>query len=122
MTEPTPEIPIDEAPADEAPIVPEPTQLETVARLAAEAVARALPDHTETIEQLVREVAEIRQTLAAAAGPDGGSARLSARLDAAEQALTDIARTAAEPRPEPGQQKLIDDLRLKVAKLERTKP
>lgn len=107
MTDPTPE-----------PVTPEPTDLERVAQLAAEAATRALPaDPTPRLDALERSVQQILQALNVAASPEGNAAKLAGRLDAVEKTLTTI--TTSPPVPHPGQQKLIDDLRLKVATLER---
>jgi len=108
-----------ETPA-EAPVTPEPSQLETVARLAAEAVVRALPDPTSQdarIAAVEDQAKQILQLLTAAAGPEGNAAKLAARLAEVEAAVAALA--AAVPKPNHEQQLLIDDLRLKVAKLER---
>lgn len=160
--------------AGPAPAVPEPTPIERVAQLAAEAAVRALPDHTEPIGQLQAAVAEILAALALAASPEGNAARLAARLEQAEQNIAKLTAAAgpegpaaraaaelggrleqaeqtltgllavpvmpadlpgrleqaeqtltgllaAEPAPHPEQQRLIDDLRQKVANIERTK-
>ena len=90
---------------EQPPAVPEPTALETVARLAAEAAVRAIPDPFARLELAEQGLAEIRQILAAAAGPDGGSARLSARLELVEQIL-------ASPAPDPAPARLEARLEL----------
>ena len=114
MTEPTPE--------PEQPI-PEPTELESIARLAAEAAVQAMQrqipeDLVPRLELVEQGLAEIREMLAAAAGPQGGSARLGARLEAAERQLEEIRATPA--RLDPEQLQLLDGLRHKVAHIERT--
>lgn len=96
--------------------IPEPTEIEIVARLAAEAATRAMPDYGPRLTAAETSLAEILAALAAAAGPDGNAAKLDARLSAVEQALT--ALTSQQPAPHPEQQLLIDDLRLKVAELQ----
>ena len=111
MTEtPEPELP--------AAQLPEETTEERIARLAAEAVNRARPDLSARLAAAEQGIAELIATLTAAAGPDGNGARLAARLGQVE---ADLAALAARPlQPHPEQQKQIDDLRLKVAHLERT--
>ena len=112
MTEQTPE--------PEAPAVVEPSELETVARLAAEAVVRALPprpDHEDRITAAEQQITALLQLLTAAAGPEGNAAKLAGRLDQVEAGLQQL--LTAEPKAHPEQQQLIEDLRLKVAKLER---
>jgi len=69
-------------------VTPELTELEQVARLAAEAALAALPDLAPRLLAVEESLAQILATLATAAGPDGGGARLAARLDAIEQAPT----------------------------------
>lgn len=106
-----------ETPEAEAPVIPEPSPLETVARLAAEAASRARPDYGPRLEQAEAALQEILAALAAAAGPNGNAARLAERLDRVEET---VGHLAARPIPaNPEQQQLIDDLRLKVAHLER---
>lgn len=88
------------------------TELEQVARLAAEAAARAIaapPDDSRllAVEAALREIRAGLQTDATA------RAALAERLTAIEHSLD------TEPAPHAGQQQLIDDLRLKVATLER---
>lgn len=99
------------------PAVPEPSPLETVARLAAEAAVRSLAGHGPRLDALEQSVAEIREALTTAAGPAGNAAKLSARLDHVEQGIAEAREAGGQPNP--AQQKLIDDLRLKVATLER---
>jgi len=116
MTEPTPEA---ELPPVPEPAAPEPTTLETVARLAAEAALRAIPDLGPRLDAAEIRLAEILDALAAAASPEGNAARLAARLDDLEQGLRDLADKPAVLPPEKQQQ--LDELRLKVATIERTK-
>lgn len=105
--------------SDETPeAIPEPTEIETVARLAAEAATRALPDNAPRLAAVEETLRQILAALAAAAGPEGNAAQLGARLAAVELTLAGL--TSHQPAPHPEQQKLIDDLRLKVANLEHT--
>lgn len=74
--------------------IPEETEIQRVARLAAEAATRTKPDHTARIEALETALAEILAALAAAAGPEGNAARLAGRLTAAEDAITALSQIA----------------------------
>lgn len=93
--------------------------METVARLAAEAAAGARPDLSPRLEALETSVQQILDALTAAAGPEGNAAKLAARLEAVESGLAELRGATIAPDPE--QQNLIDDLRLRVATLERNK-
>lgn len=125
------------------------TDLETVARLAAEAATRALEPRVAALEPAVAElgqlVGEITTALRQAAGPDGNAARLAARLESAAQQVADLGQqhgqlqlqlaTTVEQRLLPLEHlveqlaaasaalpealRTIDDLRLKVATIER---
>jgi hypothetical protein len=106
--------------APEETTIPEPSPLESVARAAAEAAVRALADPEARLLALELQVAEILAALTTAASPQGNAARLADRLDGLEASLAQLA--AAPPAAHPEQQQLIDDLRLKVATLERNTP
>ena len=77
--------------------IPEPTELETVARLAAEAATRAIPNPEDRLAAVEKSLAEILAALAAAAGPDGNAARLARRLDEAEQLLATLSTAGPQP-------------------------
>lgn len=111
MTETAPE-------AEPLPAVPEPTDIERVAQLAAEAATRTMPDPDGArLAAVEQALGEITKALALAASPEGNAARISARLDALDQAVAAL-RSAPAPA-HPVQQKTIDDLRLKTATIER---